>query len=323
MIANNKNSLKGNNAFPDNLESQNIVKKRKREMNISNNSELDKKKNIQKNSLLPQNDGKNQKNNKIVEENKTQKIYKKPNSSNKNKSLKEANEKEKIENMILNELNSLELDPPSGIVAIQTRIMLHLKERHFQGNIHPISIHEIMMEINETFDGSMINYLEKEYFHHNLKIEVENGKYKFKPLYDIKSSDDLLRLVTGQFENGEKNILLSDVMESCKKGEIFVRKLEKRNKIIRIKRKRDQNDILMVNNTFSFDDLTDCSSFIKVFHSIDISGLVPECMEKDIGVQPMKSESLNTKTLYKKPLVTRKKVKRAIRTNVGLEHLFM
>ena len=206
MIGNHKKSVKRNHEFSD-LESQDGFKKRKTEQLVSKNSEQNKDKNMEKRSLQK-------------------------------KSSNNSNKKEIIEHIIKNELSSVESNVPSGNVAVQTRIMLHLKERHLQGNIHPISIHEIMREMDEKLDRYMINYLEKEYFHHNPKIEAENGKYKFKPLYDIKSSADLLKLLKDQFENGEKTFYCLMLWNHAKRVKCLLKNWKKEIKLFELIAKR-------------------------------------------------------------------------------------
>lgn len=74
---------------------------------------------------------------------------------------------------------------------------------------------------------------------------MDHGKYKFKPRYNIKSRSELLELLKHQFEEGLGNVLLNDVVESYRRAEVAVKKLESQQRLIRIVRKRDQNTILV------------------------------------------------------------------------------
>uniref|UniRef100_H0VCM2 TFIIE beta domain-containing protein n=1 Tax=Cavia porcellus TaxID=10141 RepID=H0VCM2_CAVPO len=86
--------------------------------------------------------------------------------------------------------------------------------RHQRGDTHPLTLEEISDETQHLDIGlKQKQWLMTEALVNNPKIEVIDGKYAFKPKYDLQDKRALLRLLDQHDQRGLGGILLEDIEE--------------------------------------------------------------------------------------------------------------
>jgi len=100
-----------------------------------------------------------------------------------------------------------------GILA---KIVKHMKQRHLNGDTYPLSLEEILDETNQLDIGiRQKNWLMNEALVNNPKLQINaDGKYLFKPPYNIKDRRGLLKLLDKHDQRGLGGIGLDDIQES-------------------------------------------------------------------------------------------------------------
>ncbi|CAH8624568.1 unnamed protein product [Heterobilharzia americana] len=91
-----------------------------------------------------------------------------------------------------------------------------MKQRHLEGDTHPLSVEEILEEavLHDT-PPATIKWLEEEALPNNPKIRVtEDSKFVFRPRYNIRTRKDLYQLFRRQELKGLGGIYLDDLTES-------------------------------------------------------------------------------------------------------------
>uniref|UniRef100_A0A2K6MUL9 Ral transcription factor IIE subunit 2 n=2 Tax=Rhinopithecus TaxID=542827 RepID=A0A2K6MUL9_RHIBE len=80
-----------------------------------------------------------------------------------------------------------------GVLA---KIVNYMKTRHQRGDTHPLTLDEILDETQHLDIGlKQKQWLMTEALVNNPKIEVIDGKYAFKPKYNVRDKKALLRLL--------------------------------------------------------------------------------------------------------------------------------
>ena len=99
--------------------------------------------------------------------------------------------------------------------AVLTAIVNFMKNRHLQRKFEPLSVDEILDQINYT-DISQNDkaWLGNEALKGNSKLVHRDGKFAFKPTYHVKDKKQLLKLLERHEESGLGGILLDDIRES-------------------------------------------------------------------------------------------------------------
>lgn len=188
-----------------------------------------------------------------------------------------------------------------GVLA---KIVKYMKQRHQDGDIHPLTIDEILDETNQLDVGPrQKHWLVTEALGNNPKIHVTpDGKYVFKPAYHIKDRKGLLRLLDKHDQRGLGGILLEDVQEALPNAEKALRHLG--DTVVHIIRPIDKKEVLFFNDkNFGF---TIDEEFQKLWRSIAVDGIdenkIEEYLEKQ-GITSMQDNGVKKVT----PMQRRKK----------------
>ncbi|VDQ02727.1 unnamed protein product [Trichobilharzia regenti] len=141
------------------------------------------------------------------------------------------------------ELRSIDSTRPSllqGKFAVLSRIVKYMKQRHLEGDTHPLSVDEILEEavLHDT-PPATIRWLEE-----------EDRKFVFRPKYDIRTRKDLYQLLRRQELKGLGGIYLDDLTESIPDVEKIIASFG--DHVIRIVTPHDKKTILFYNDK-SFD----------------------------------------------------------------------
>uniref|UniRef100_A0AC11EIW6 General transcription factor IIE subunit 2 n=1 Tax=Ovis aries TaxID=9940 RepID=A0AC11EIW6_SHEEP len=110
-----------------------------------------------------------------------------------------------------------------GVLA---KIVNYMKTRHQRGDTHPLTLEEILDETQHLDIGlKQKQWLMSEALVNNPKIEVVDGKYAFKPKYNLKDKKALLRLLDQHDQRGLGGILLEDIEEGLPNSQKAVKAL--------------------------------------------------------------------------------------------------
>ncbi|XP_006253293.1 transcription initiation factor IIE subunit beta isoform X2 [Rattus norvegicus] len=110
-----------------------------------------------------------------------------------------------------------------GVLA---KIVNYMKTRHQRGDTHPLTLEEILDETQHLDIGlKQKQWLMTEALVNNPKIEVVDGKYAFKPKYNLKDKKALLRLLDNHDQRGLGGILLEDIEEGLPNSQKAVKAL--------------------------------------------------------------------------------------------------
>ncbi|XP_075922877.1 transcription initiation factor IIE subunit beta isoform X2 [Petromyzon marinus] len=114
-----------------------------------------------------------------------------------------------------NGINYKNLPGSSGYkFGVLAKIVNHMKTRHQKGDTHPLALDEILDETKQLDIGiKQKQWLTTEALLNNPKIDVVDGKYAFKPKYNLKDKKALLRLLDRHDQQGLGGILQDDVEE--------------------------------------------------------------------------------------------------------------
>ncbi|XP_015685394.1 general transcription factor IIE subunit 2, partial [Protobothrops mucrosquamatus] len=110
-----------------------------------------------------------------------------------------------------------------GVLA---KIVNYMKTRHQRGDTHPLTLEEILDETQHLDIGlKQKQWLMSEALISNPKIEVIDGKYAFKPKYNLKDKKALLRLLDKHDQRGLGGILLEDIEEGLPNAQKAIKAL--------------------------------------------------------------------------------------------------
>ncbi|XP_074894605.1 transcription initiation factor IIE subunit beta isoform X2 [Buteo buteo] len=130
-----------------------------------------------------------------------------------------------------------------GVLA---KIVNYMKTRHQRGDTHPLTLEEILDETQHLDIGlKQKQWLMSEALVNNPKIEVVDGKYAFKPKYNLKDKKALLRLLDKHDQRGLGGILLEDIEEGLPNAQKAIKALG--DQIIFVNRP-DKKKILFYND---------------------------------------------------------------------------
>ncbi|EPQ06376.1 General transcription factor IIE subunit 2 [Myotis brandtii] len=157
--------------------------------------------------------------------------------------------------------------------------------RHQRGDTHPLTLEEILDETQHLDIGlKQKQWLMSEALVNNPKIEVIDGKYAFKPKYNLKDKKALLRLLDKHDQRGLGGILLEDIEEGLPNSQKAVKALG--DQILFVNRP-DKKKILFFNDKscqFSVDE-----EFQKLWRSVTVDSIDEEKIEEYLKRQGISS----------------------------------
>ncbi|XP_015201430.2 transcription initiation factor IIE subunit beta isoform X1 [Lepisosteus oculatus] len=110
-----------------------------------------------------------------------------------------------------------------GVLA---KIVNYMKTRHQRGDTYHLTLDEILDETKLLDIGlKQKQWLMTEALASNPKIEVRDGKYGFKPKYNLKDKKALLRLLDKHDQLGLGGVLLDDVEEGLPNAQKAIKAL--------------------------------------------------------------------------------------------------
>ncbi|XP_003797720.1 transcription initiation factor IIE subunit beta [Otolemur garnettii] len=169
-----------------------------------------------------------------------------------------------------------------GVLA---KIVNYMKTRHQRGDTHPLTLEEILDETQHLDIGlKQKQWLMTEALVNNPKIEVIDGKYAFKPKYNLKDKKALLRLLDQHDQRGLGGILLEDIEEGLPNSQKAVKALG--DQILFVNRP-DKKKILFFNDKscqFSVDE-----EFQKLWRSVTVDSMDEEKIEEYLKRQGISS----------------------------------
>nr|XP_020138402.1 transcription initiation factor IIE subunit beta [Microcebus murinus] len=157
--------------------------------------------------------------------------------------------------------------------------------RHQRGDTYPLTLEEILDETQHLDIGlKQKQWLMTEALVNNPKIEVIDGKYAFKPKYNLKDKKALLRLLDKHDQRGLGGILLEDIEEGLPNSQKAVKALG--DQILFVNRP-DKKKILFFNDKscqFSVDE-----EFQKLWRSVTVDSMDEEKIEEYLKRQGISS----------------------------------
>lgn len=191
--------------------------------------------------------------------------------------------------------------------SVLAKIVKFMKKRHLDGDTYPLSLEEILDETNQLDVGSrQRHWLSTEALQNNPKIQVSpEGKYVFKPAYNIKDRKSLLRLLDKHDQRGLGGILCDDVVESLPSAEKALKVLG--DNINYVIQQTSKKKILFYNDKsiqFPVDE-----EFQKLWRSAAVDSIDDDKIEEYLQKQGITSmQDLGTKKVV--PVQKRKKPNR-------------
>lgn len=203
-----------------------------------------------------------------------------------------------------------------GVLA---KIVKYMKQRHQDGDHHPLTLDEILDETNQLDVGlRQRHWLLTEALNSNPKILVTpEGKYIFRPAYSIKDKKGLFRLLDKNDQRGLGGVFLDDVQESLPNADRAIKILG--DNIIFITRPIDKKKVLFYNDKnchFTVDE-----EFQKLWRSVAVDGIdenkIEEYLEKQ-GITSMQDNNIKKPLLHKRKKAAQRKNRNFKRHN---EHM--
>ncbi|XP_013780156.1 general transcription factor IIE subunit 2-like [Limulus polyphemus] len=194
--------------------------------------------------------------------------------------------------------------------SVLAKIVKHMKQRHLDGDTEPLTVEELLDETNQLGIGSrQRHWLTTEALVNNPKIQTTpDGRYVFKPVYNIKDRKSLLRLLDKHDQRGIGGILLEDIQESLPNADKIIKNLG--DSVIFVIRPNDKKKILFYNDKslqFTVDE-----EFQKLWRSVAVDGIDEQKIEdylqkqgitsmQDIGVKKLNPIQKRKRPNSKKP----------------------
>ncbi|XP_044134547.1 transcription initiation factor IIE subunit beta [Bufo gargarizans] len=169
-----------------------------------------------------------------------------------------------------------------GVLA---KIVNYMKTRHQRGDTYPLTLEEILDETQHLDIGiKQKQWLMSEALVNNPKIDIVDGKYAFKPKYNLKDKKALLRLLDKHDQRGLGGILLDDIEEGLPNSQKAIKALG--DQIIFVTRP-DKKKILFYNDKscqFTVDE-----EFQKLWRSVPVDSMDEEKIEEYLKRQGISS----------------------------------
>ncbi|OQR67128.1 transcription initiation factor IIE subunit beta-like [Tropilaelaps mercedesae] len=192
----------------------------------------------------------------------------------------------------------------SNSFSVLAKIVKYMKTRHLEGDTHPLTLDEILDETSQMDVGvRQKQWLQQEALVSNPKIEVtDDGKYAFKPPYNVKDRKSLLRLLERHHQRGLGGINLDDIRESMANVDGTLKKLG--DSVLCITRPTDKKVVIFYND--KSDILNIDEDIKKLWRSVSVDGVDDAKIEEYLkrqGIQSM--QDIGVKKVN--PIVKRKK----------------
>ncbi|CUT99019.1 transcription initiation factor IIE subunit [Echinococcus multilocularis] len=158
-----------------------------------------------------------------------------------------------------------------GKFALLSRIVKYMRRRHLERDLHPLSVEEILeeLQLHET-PRSDIVWLENEALPNNPKIaSTPDKKFKFMPRYDIRSRNDLYQLLKRHEIRGLGGIYLDDICEAIPDAEKVLQSLG--DTVVQVTTPHDKKTVLFFNDK-SF-DLNVEDEFKQLWRAVSVEGV--------------------------------------------------
>lgn len=189
---------------------------------------------------------------------------------------------------------------PAHNFSILAKIVNSMKDRYLNGDSEALSFDELLDETNQLdLSSKQKQWLLTESLPHNPRITVtEDGKYAYKPVYNLKDRKTLLRLLDKHDSRGLGAITMDDIKESLPNAERIVKNLVDNKKIIMVSRPVDKKKVLFYNDlslSFNVDE-----EFQKAWRTIAVEGIDESKIEeylKNHGISSMQDVNLKKSSL--------------------------
>ena len=176
--------------------------------------------------------------------------------------------------------------------AVLAAIVDFMKKRHLQRKFDPLSVDEILDQINYTdISQSDKAWLGNEALKGNSKLVHRDGKFAFKPKYYVKDKKQLLKLLERHEESGLGGILLDDIRESLPDADKVIKSVGRR--ITFITRTTDKKVILFFKNDQH--QLKVDEEFQKHWRGVSVEGIGENDIEKylvNAGITTMQDSGI-------------------------------
>ncbi|KAL7646423.1 UNVERIFIED_CONTAM: hypothetical protein RMT77_003336 [Armadillidium vulgare] len=170
-----------------------------------------------------------------------------------------------------------------GVLA---RIVRHMRTRHQDGEVHPLSIDEILDETNQLNIGQRVKqWLISESLPNNPKITDVEGKYIFKPPLPVRDKKSLLKLLRQHDMKGLGGVMLDDIQESVPHYEKVMKLIDK--EILRIVRQTDKKQIIFYHDKSLRFELD--KEFQQLWRNTSVDGLQDDNIDEYLTKQGIKS----------------------------------
>ncbi|XP_066283454.1 general transcription factor IIE subunit 2-like [Branchiostoma lanceolatum] len=188
--------------------------------------------------------------------------------------------------------------------SVLAKIINYMKTRHQNGYTHPLSLDDILDETKQlTVTTGTRNWLGTEALPNNPKIQcLPDGRFVFKPKYNMKDKKALLRLLDKHDQNGLGGILLEDVQEGLPKSEKAIKALGDR--VLTITRPIDKKKVLFYNDKDC--QLTVDEEIQKLWRSVAVDSMDEKKIEEYLNRQGISYVQDTGKKIA--PMQKRKKV---------------
>jgi len=193
--------------------------------------------------------------------------------------------------------------------SVLAKIVKHMRNRHLEGDSHPLTFEEILDETAQMDVGHRQKlWLQQEALARNPRIEITaDGKYAYKPPYNLKDRKSLLRLLDKHDQRGLGGILLEDIRESMSNVDAALKKLG--DSILYVTQPTTKKIVLFYNDKslqLSVDD-----DLQKLWRSVAVDGMddtkIEEYLKKqginsmqDIGIKKIMPIQKRKKSAQKK-----------------------
>lgn len=175
----------------------------------------------------------------------------------------------------------LAFDEPSeasGRFKFLATIVKHMKTRHLEGNHQALSVDEILEEVSLlNLDTSVVLWLTKEALPNNPKIcMTPDGKFVFKPKYNIHDRTELYRLLRTHEIEGLGGVEFDDIDECIKDAGNVIKSLG--DTVFDYTNPHNKKRVIYFNDT-RFDLKLD-EKFKELWRSTNVVGVSEQEVEK-------------------------------------------
>nr|XP_022902155.1 general transcription factor IIE subunit 2 [Onthophagus taurus] len=194
-----------------------------------------------------------------------------------------------------------------GVLA---KIVNHMKTRHQDGDVHSLSLEDILDETNQLDVGSKVKmWLQSEALPSNPKVEVtQDGRYVFKAMYKLKDRKSLLKLLKQQDLKGLGGVMMEHIQESLPHCDKAIKTLQNQNEIIFVTRPMDKKKVLFYNDRTASMPIDE--EFQKLWRSVAVDAMddakIDEYLEKQ-GIRSMQDHGIKKPTAPKRKKSSQRK----------------